>query len=347
LESFLVCDWVRQEAHDIWSIGFTPLNGEDNKRIELGRFISIDFPDMQGRSGRRCYSICGLGPAQGFQVSVRRSGNGGVSDSLVDRMRPGCVVGLAGVGGDINIDRVAQKNSLLMVASGIGVTLPVALLRGLVQRRQQGEPVPTVHLVAVIQDLQRLPFLQELLSLHLESDWFELSVYLTRQCVLPRMQCFSHGRPDPQAVFGARGWEGVVICGGSPFAQFHEECARQRLPGSEVFVEAFTRLNLDSPETTAAAQVKARIDGQVVNIDPARSLLEGLEAQGVSIPNQCRAGICGRCRVKVRSGEYQTRDDFAISAKDRAQGYVLACCTYALGDEIAIERPTAQHNPSA
>ncbi|WP_287810780.1 2Fe-2S iron-sulfur cluster binding domain-containing protein, partial [Pseudomonas sp.] len=92
----------------------------------------------------------------------------------------------------------------------------------------------------------------------------------------------------------------------------------------------------------ATVRVKARIDGVVLNIDPGKSLLEGLEEQGVSIPNQCRAGICGRCRIKVRSGEYRTRDDFAISAKDRAQGHVLACCTYPLGDEISVERPGAQ-----
>lgn len=342
LESYLVCDWLRQEAQDIWSIGFTALDDKVGKYIRLGHFILIDFPDLQGRPGRRCYSICGVGPANGFQVSVRRSGKGGVSDSLVDRMRPGCVVALAGVGGDINVDRVVHMNSLLMLASGIGVTLPIALLRGLLQRRQRGEAVPKVHFVAVIQDLQRLPFLQELLSLHLESDWFELSVHLTRQRILSRVQCFAPGRPAPAAVFGTQEWEGVVICGGYSFAQCHEEYARQHLPGSEIFVEAFNSVNPEGAETAATVRVKARIDGVVLNIDPGKSLLEGLEEQGVSIPNQCRAGICGRCRIKVRSGEYRTSDDFAISAKDRAKGHVLACCTYALGDEISVERPGSQ-----
>lgn len=60
------------------------------------------------------------------------------------------------------------------------------------------------------------------------------------------------------------------------------------------------------------------------------SLLEGMRRLGVTgIPVGCRGGGCGVCRIEVVSGRWQAFRPMSadhVSAEDRAEGRVLACC---------------------
>ncbi len=64
----------------------------------------------------------------------------------------------------------------------------------------------------------------------------------------------------------------------------------------------------------------------LVHLEPGpdgQSLLDALHARGIEHPFQCKAGYCGRCRVKLVSGQVRTRD--ALAALN--PGEVLACCS--------------------
>lgn len=50
-------------------------------------------------------------------------------------------------------------------------------------------------------------------------------------------------------------------------------------------------------------------------------ILEQLELHGLNIPYSCRAGICGRCKIKLVSGEVTPLKQSAVSEN----GYILAC----------------------
>lgn len=50
-------------------------------------------------------------------------------------------------------------------------------------------------------------------------------------------------------------------------------------------------------------------------------ILEQLESNGLTIPYSCRAGICGRCKIKLISGEVTPLKQSAI----KENGYILAC----------------------
>lgn len=56
------------------------------------------------------------------------------------------------------------------------------------------------------------------------------------------------------------------------------------------------------------------------------------------IPVGCRNGGCGACRVRIISGHFKTRkmNRAVVSAQEEAEGCVLACKTYPLGD-IAVQ----------
>ncbi len=64
-----------------------------------------------------------------------------------------------------------------------------------------------------------------------------------------------------------------------------------------------------------------------VQLRRGKTILDAALSQGVPIPYQCRSGECGSCKCRVLSGQV-THDEYlpgALSVRDRASGWVLAC----------------------
>ncbi|MGO9119349.1 MAG: ASKHA domain-containing protein [Desulfomonilaceae bacterium] len=69
------------------------------------------------------------------------------------------------------------------------------------------------------------------------------------------------------------------------------------------------------------------------------SLLDVALDAGVFIPASCGgAGACGRCKVKVLEGTVESSEIEKIPAKERAEGYVLACRSVLTGN-VTVETP--------
>ena len=68
-----------------------------------------------------------------------------------------------------------------------------------------------------------------------------------------------------------------------------------------------------------------------------KSLLQTLISAGVNIYASCGGrGTCGKCKIKILSGEYTTETSQFISEKEKQQGVVLACKTFPVSD-IVVE----------
>ena len=76
-----------------------------------------------------------------------------------------------------------------------------------------------------------------------------------------------------------------------------------------------------------------------ISVPEGTDLLSAATSAGVGIYNSCGGeGVCGRCRVIVREGEFDTEPSGRISASERAAGWVLACRTTVRGD-VTVEVP--------
>jgi CDP-4-dehydro-6-deoxyglucose reductase len=76
-------------------------------------------------------------------------------------------------------------------------------------------------------------------------------------------------------------------------------------------------------------------------------VLQALERAGYALPNNCRAGACGECKVKVRDGTFDQGIvlDMALSAAEREAGFGLMCMAKPLSDELVIEWGTDDAKP--
>ncbi|OLQ93423.1 (2Fe-2S)-binding protein [Vibrio panuliri] len=95
----------------------------------------------------------------------------------------------------------------------------------------------------------------------------------------------------------------------------------------ERYVERISEsFSATSDTISAQKELKVCVNGQHFTADNQRSLLEQAEEVGINIPNSCRAGLCGACRVKVVDGEVNHPDVPAYEHIDAAGGEILACC---------------------
>lgn len=93
--------------------------------------------------------------------------------------------------------------------------------------------------------------------------------------------------------------------------------------------------------------IKLHPSGRQIESRPGETVLESLERAGYALPNNCRAGACGECKVKVLSGHFDQGVvlDMALSAEERKQGFGLMCMAKPLSPELVIEWGTADAKP--
>lgn len=87
--------------------------------------------------------------------------------------------------------------------------------------------------------------------------------------------------------------------------------------------------------------------GKSVECSDGDTVLMALEKAGYALPNNCRAGACGECKVKVLAGQFDQGMvlDMALSTEERRQGYGLMCMAKPLSDELVIEWGTLDAKP--
>ena len=87
--------------------------------------------------------------------------------------------------------------------------------------------------------------------------------------------------------------------------------------------------------------------GKSVECVSGDTVLMALEKAGYALPNNCRAGACGECKIKVTSGQFDQGMvlDMALSQEERRQGYGLMCMAKPISDELTIEWGTADAKP--
>lgn len=94
-------------------------------------------------------------------------------------------------------------------------------------------------------------------------------------------------------------------------------------------------------------QIRLAPSGHVVECRDGDTVLAALERAGFALPNNCRAGACGECKVKVLAGTFDQGFvlDMALSQDERRAGFGLMCMAKPLSAELTIEWGSADARP--
>lgn len=308
--------------------------------LKPGRYIVINHPDQSGSPRMRNYTVTDITDDGKIEITVKGTGAGGVSDNLADTTTRGSLICMNDVGGSVTADSILGFSHVLMLAGGIGITLPIALIRSLAQRYERGESIPKVTLFVSAQTVANIPFLAELLALDFKCTWFKVCFFISREKVSVNSSHFISGRVD-KASIGSVVANAAVICGSYEFSIAQLDVVKRHNGQIPCFIEAFSHA-VSLPQTKISSSntfVNVQVAGNRhrFEVDADTTLLEALQDNRVAIRSQCRSGICGSCRIKIIKGCCRKIPDFSLSLKEQKSGYALACCTYGEGGELFIE----------
>jgi len=86
--------------------------------------------------------------------------------------------------------------------------------------------------------------------------------------------------------------------------------------------------------------VKFIPDKKEIKTSKGANLLACAIRAGVHLHSSCGSdGVCGRCKVVIKAGDYKTEPSGRLTKKERDKGYVLACLTTIQGD-ITVKIPS-------
>ncbi|MGY4709877.1 PDR/VanB family oxidoreductase [Mycolicibacterium sp. CBM1] len=200
---------------------------------------------------------------------------------------------------------VLRARRHLLIAAGIGITPMVSHLRS---ARRWGRDAALLY----VHREGRGAYVDEIKALTDHARFFteraaflaELSPTLVDQPFGTHVYICGPGPfiDDVAAAAAALGW---------PLSRIHTEHFGGELePGDPFAVELFST-------------------GASFTVDSGVSLLAALESHGQAVPSMCRQGVCGECRVPVRSGVVLHRDLY-LSDEERETS-MMACVSRGTG----------------
>ncbi len=126
----------------------------------------------------------------------------------------------------------------------------------------------------------------------------------------------------------------LYVCGPSAFmADVTAMAATLGWPPSRIHVERFGIDTFDPGQPFAVTLTES---AESFVVEPSMSLLEALLAHGHQIPNLCRQGVCGECRIPVVGGGIMHRDLYLSDAEKAAGDSMMSCVSRADGDRLEL-----------
>ena len=296
----------KEEAQDTVSLTLRP-NG-NFPGYDAGQHMNLSAT-IGGRRITRSYSFTSSPDQPGLvSVTVRRDPQGAMSDWLCREARPGAVLEINGVFGDMTLAQIQPESEdhMVLLAAGSGITPFMSLIRA----RLTQSPVAKVTLLYWERSPEYFCFNAELDALTRQYPNFVLHRVTTQSAMDGKSVS---GRVDAEQLNDLLGSEVVdkhaqplaFICGGAGFVQSARALMADR--ARQIFAEAFSPLKAaPTVEKVETHSVTLLYSQRVLQVSNQETLLDALERQGVAVESGCRMGICNTCSCATAAG--RTRD---------------------------------------
>ncbi|MDY6811650.1 MAG: iron-sulfur cluster-binding domain-containing protein, partial [Actinomycetota bacterium] len=100
----------------------------------------------------------------------------------------------------------------------------------------------------------------------------------------------------------------------------------------------FERFGVDALDAGDPFTVRLTESGATLDVPAGTSVLEALEAAGRAVPNRCRQGVCGECRLPLAGGEALHRDLY-LSDEEKTNGDAFMPCVSRAAEGATLEVP--------
>lgn len=308
---------------------------------KAGQFLNFQIP-WKGFSIERCYSLSSS-PITGerLQVTIKRVADGRGSNWFNDTVREGSEVMVAAPSGRFVL-KEQRNNTLIFFAGGSGITPILSLIKTALHTTDR-----PIQLVYANRDIDSIIFKQIIDDLVAEYS--------------SQLSCHHHldsegeflNRQKIENLITQRWGADFYICGPGPFMDTVEAVlVDHKIDDERVFIERFispvdpdrteVQASFEEEPDTSDVKLKITADGKDFDVEylSGKSLLESVLADksiDADIPFSCQEGHCGSCMSILKQGDVEMRANRALSKRDLAKGYVLACQSVPKSNNIWID----------
>ena len=290
-------------ADGIRRIRFVPLGRDALPLFSGGAHTVLTMHDAD-RVLRNPYSLMGSPfDSSSYQISVLRTKDSrGGSIFVHDKIKEGSELSITAPVNLFPIDRRARRH--LLIAGGIGITPFMAMMEQL--------------------EREDLPF-----ELHycMRSKTGGAYWSALRDAYGRRINTYfdEHQQTIPLARLVENQPLGthLYVCGPSGMIDWVLNEARNAgWPEENLHFERFSAPPAGAPFTIELAKA-----GRTIEVKPTQSILEAIEAAGLTVPYLCRGGACGQCETHVVSctDTIEHNDHFLSDAEKASGGKIMIC----------------------
>ncbi len=338
---------VTQETHDVKTFRLVALDGELLPfEYQPGQFLNVQLT-IDSKRVNRSYTLASS-PSRGHfcELTTKREPLGLASCYMHDQLKVGDTLKVSGPAGKF-VFTGSDASAVLLIAGGVGITPVMSILRSLTDTAWPGK----IYFLIVAKTDQDLIFGEEILSLERQFPRLHVCVTLTRS---EESSTWEGERGRTSASLLQRFVPDLVrvpvyLCGPHEMMDATRALLREvGVPDSFVHTEAFSgkksaiepaaevpqpiNVNIARPAThvtpvkvNATASIRF-VRSQIQTAIPSdTTILEAAEAASIDLPFECRSGICGQCKLSLTEGQVQMDCQDALSASEKAAGFVLAC----------------------
>ncbi|MES1926402.1 ferredoxin reductase [Salinisphaera sp. T31B1] len=275
--------------------------------------------DLNGTRHSRCFSIVSVPGEPLIEITVKRNGDGRVSNFLVDHAARGQLVYLSAAQGTFVPEGPLPARALLLSA-GSGITPVMGWLRDWVARGACGEVV-FVHYARSRDEMIYADELEDLAARH--SGLSLKTVFTAADGQRLDAQALEAMVPD---IDQRTAW----VCGPTGFMDVAEAAigARSRAP---LYREQFAATRREVAHGEGAVRF---IRSDIAASGEQGSLLEVAEGAGLKPAYGCRMGVCHACKCRVAEG--RVRDLRTNRTRDVRDTDIQLCIHAAAGD-VTVE----------
>jgi len=302
-----------------------------------GQFLNVALT-VDGAVQRRCYTISSTPTRPHYcEITVKREETGTVSRFLHEHVREGMNIEASGPGGKFTFTE-DDADALLLIGAGVGITPLMSKIRYLTDINWHGQ----ISLLYCARAEQDIIFRDELMALQKKFRRLNVTTTLTRETG-PTWNGL-RGRITPELlckVLPVENNRRIHICG--PIEMADEVTNMLKVIGvspeqihSEAFGGAAKTLVPSNNNASIIGTATFTDSGKSEPIHLGQSILEAASLVGISVDRGCMEGICGRCKVRLLSGEVTMAVEEALSDSDKVDGYVLACQAKPTGN-VAVD----------
>lgn len=332
------CLDIRSENWNVKTFRFRTANSDSGFEFEAGQYVTLGL-EIGGETIYRCYTVScapeSRGPGE-FEITVKHSPGGLVSTWLHETLQANMKAQVSHATGDFVLPH-DRSEPLLFIAGGVGITPLMSMAR---QLHAQGKAAD-IEFLQFARTSDDILFRDELTKMGSSSHGIVPRFFASRSSnsdCQPGRLC-----SDLLDKF-VPGWKSrtVLCCGPDSFMAD----MRKAFVSSGGDPTRFHQESFNIPESppvhvvtnAGVSIVRLSESGFDVSCEPGKTVLDAVHASlhGVKIPNACRSGVCGTCKLRLLDGKVDMQHNGGITDDEVDEGYILTCCSVPLSN-ITVE----------